>query len=267
MISPDNPRFGHTRTDGLLTDLSGFRPSDKFILPPGVNQLDLLEDPQGIFYVQKSLSDREVNHAAIINYLATYEYPAIGFEGNVRGRSIREQATYMQQAAQFDLSVMPVYIDNTTFVYPYREGPRLRDSLQQGNIECILPTLNSLKSAHELELHPGDRHPGNVIVLPDGAVMHIDFEVDAQGKHVKELELAQMIYGILGKTTKIDEATALVRQFAIDQRHRYDWRQVTLFLKNYDNYLTSHDIGKKSKTETPRLQNKLPLITQMLLPQ
>ncbi|MBA3723747.1 MAG: phosphotransferase [Candidatus Levybacteria bacterium] len=258
MNSPEHPQSERHILSQI--NIAELKSTNTFLISE-TNDISVLQSDNGKRYVKRSLADYENNHTVLINYLATQEFPAVGFVGTVRGRTMHEQAMHMRRLALLRLgSAVPVYTDETSMLYPYIEGETLRAKLEQGETDSILPTLNSIKRGHNLGLRHGDRHPRNIIIQPDGNVMHIDFEVATHGPDAENLELTHLIYAMAGVSSKFEETTALVGQFTEDQRDRYDWGRIAVLMQNYDIYLREHPVGKFKKTKIPRLGEKLPFV-------
>jgi tRNA A-37 threonylcarbamoyl transferase component Bud32 len=260
MASPDRPNYRYVQKDQVNLDLSNFdrAPVSIELDNSNTNTVETIRDKRtNALYVKRTLRHGENSLSQLIHRLTEEEFPAVGFGGQVHGRSMREQLEHIQKASELGLAVpIPFGADEQTLIYTYVPGETLSSQLKDGKSEAITPALASLADAHEKNIIHGDPYPGNFIVQDDGKVMRIDFDVALTGEYAKELELSQFLWAVCNQTTDIEIMANIVRTFA--QTHpqpKYDWHQVSAFMTKYEMYLIRFSNGE------PRLGEKLDIIT------
>ena len=266
MAYPDRPIPGIAPKEGT-NFLSHLVPAGIYLNQGEINRVEVVADPGKRLYVKRERD--ELKLADTLRYCSTVEYPALGFlqnGGKIWSRSMKEMARHMETSAALGLkTAKPVYVDDQTLVYPFTPGDNLRVFLNHdGDVRVIDTALATVADAHNRDIIHGERHPANIIVDGDD-VTHVDFDHAIGGTHAKELEVALLLYPMLGHTPRFEGALERVSQFAEAYSHRYDWHVVTDFMEKFQSYLTEHPIGRNKKLLVPRLGEKLDIATASLL--
>lgn len=261
MASPDRPNYKYSQKDKVPIDLSRFEQMSVLMELPdsNTNTVETVRDKRtNILYVKRTL--RQDNLAQLIHRLSEEEFPAVGFVGNVRGRSMQEQAEHMQESSDLGLIVpTPFGADEQILLYTYIPGDTLSKHIKDGNTAAIAPSLTSLAEAHKQDIIHGDPYPGNFILQDDEKIVRIDFDVEIEGKYAKELELSQFLWAVCNQTIDIDPVADMLGRFVQEHPHtEYDWDQISTFMKKYETYL------RKFSNGMPRLGEKLVVITSTI---
>lgn len=249
-------------------DLSTFRPVNHLHITTelsDVNDISVVKDPENKVYIKRSLrKDGAFHHDELISYLREVEYAAIGFigvGGSVRGRSFPEQVSFMERMPALDLPVqLPIYADEETMIIPFIYGNSLAHTLQTDNTSVIIPALSILNKAHKHGIVLGDRWTANMRVREDTTIVPIDFEVEPGGNNAKELDMTQLLYGMVSQTSLMEETLFRINQFTNEHSSEYDWDRIIHFMEGYNRYLL-----EKPKSRIPRLGNNLIKLSQAIL--
>lgn len=135
-----------------------------------------------------------------------HEYNTIGFlqdGGTFRRRSPEEQTKFTQYCAQHGLRVVPPYIDGDDHIKNIylEDAVTLDNYLLTADItqatHIAKELFTDMIKAHSLGTVYGDRWSENILIRPNGELIHIDFDLEIKGKHVREFEAAQAAYYVL----------------------------------------------------------------------
>lgn len=132
-----------------------------------------------------------------------HEYAAIGFTsagGTFDRRNEGEQLRFALRCVESGLLVLsPLRSDNSHFETPFLEEAVTMDKyLPQATDRQAIDFMNvnfaDLTRAHKMGAVYGDRWSENTLVMPNGKIYNIDFDISISGPPAKEFEVAQVTY-------------------------------------------------------------------------
>lgn len=253
---------------------NSFIPTEGHITPGFTNDVQLVADNRDKLYVQKTVRPEPGGTEALVRHLSTEELVEVGFvqpgiitsDAVVYARTGPEQQALCERLDRLGIRVaVPIYADTEKLITPHIAGQTLWEHLQDGKTSAIMATLQSLHRAHGHATYGGEPWAGNFIVSEDEAsVIRIDFEVAIEGKTAAELEMAQLLYSILGLTTNFDASLARVISFVGEHTGQYDWTRIYSYIMAYERYFSEHPNGQRMERAKHRLHGRLEQIAQVL---
>jgi len=186
-----------------------------------------------------------------------YEFRAIGFTadgGRVQRRSIEEQVHFANSAASKGLPVLPFFKSGEQWSMPYLENIvpideylRSADVADQEKNMAVFDLLTGLERAHRQNIIYGDRWSGNMIV-DNGKVMHIDFDLELSGDYAREADLAQTLYHLIWADAS--RATLPLIIGVVSKLGNYDIHKTLHYLEGFSQFFTDTPVGGVGETVT-----------------
>lgn len=141
----------------------------------------------------------------------------LGMGGNIRIRTILEEANFMLQALALGLPVPQIiYADSDWMIIEYIEGQTVYQLSEVGEYRIALKMLQELHTAHQKGVIYGDRWGGNEIVDSNGKIYMIDLDLEwtyegSQNNVLENLEIAWFLFNSLRMSNQRDAMLNLLK--------------------------------------------------------
>ncbi len=148
-----------------------------------------------------------------------FEYEGLKYfskGGGYRLRSLDEQNQFTQRCNEREIIVAGVEWLGEHAIVQHVKGRVLSEYLkgEQADLQVVENFLGTVLNAHQKGIVFGDRWTKNVIVTPDGQIVHVDFDIELEGDCRHEFEMAQAIYYV--SLAKDEEAQDVIDKWFQD---------------------------------------------------
>ena len=227
--------------------------------PPFFNHVSMAVNTTGDHYVVR-LANPEWYASTETKIRRDYqELGLLDMGGDFEVRSPLEQKKFHEYCAQKGLSIPKIVFANQHgMILEFIKGEPLS---VLGNMPeyagFLCKYLKSVHFAHQQGIILGDRHGGNVLIVPDGKVWHIDFDVKLKGSaFLREFELSEAVFFAIASSRQKDESALVIKDWLFARSEYYCLERITHFLKRY------HDL--KSKHKQAKYENTLPTLKGLI---
>ncbi len=181
------------------------------------------------------------------------EYTGVGFLENPNNkfflRTPREQHAFADELLRRNIpAISPIFSREKMQIIAYCQGARnLADLWKTGSEEAIDATqklFGELGRCHDAGIAIGDRWGPNELLLPDGSIKFIDFDIGIEGPEAREFELVACMYFLAffaqqhESTMNLGEVQKLYSQLLSSNKEkpRYSREVLQKYLHSYPRY-------------------------------
>ncbi len=180
------------------------------------------------------------------------EYLGVGFlknpQNSVFYRTYLQQEEAAHALKEVNIPVIIPYMTTEEFqIIGYLPGSMNLTETWLNNhskaSEYTILMLNELQSAHKKGRPLGDRRGGNELILQDGTLKFIDFDIGIAGPEACEFDLAGFLYFIAHKVHKgnpqrLPELLITLRRFLHNNelKKTYNWSLLISYIQRYYDY-------------------------------